>query len=499
MSDKDSNNDTMVGVMDSWEDHEPDDKKPDRSISPRPRVETDLELKAEGEMSSEDESSQESIAPTPEWVVLQWRGKEIIDRRKIYYNEGKERYEYVLEHSFLRNGQYVSDNGETYWKWEGVGNPKYVALKWVGENMVEKRADLSLNTVQGKYAYPSSIRGLHKGQWVSYEDGNTDKYFRWGDNDSDVDFPLPTSERKSETPIRLGKMNFPKNSTKIRLGAKSKKSEFESDDGSIDGRRTEAFDALADKTGCASELLHTRMCRSLEDGVECPHGSDCRFAHSQNQLRLTECVFKDECRFVKCNASGIYFNTKPRPGVPRKVCRHLHPDETRENYMNRTGIDKFAPVDMPVAPKQRSRVFSPRPKITTCVTVRRPQPTTEQIQQMQALRIAELEAELDSKWTEQENEEDNRKAAKENELLLKEVTRPRLPDAEIPRPPGMLLGPATPPPPPPPPPKTVAEKPTVSSNASDDTLVIRVPPEQYMMALEMAMKSGRGKVQVEIM
>jgi hypothetical protein len=499
MSDKNSNNDTMVGVMDSWEDHEPDDKKPDRSISPRPRAETDLELKGEGDISSEDESSQESIAPTPEWVVLQWRGKEIIDRRKIYYNECKERYEYVLEHSFLRKGQYVSDNGDTYWKWEGVGNPKYVALKWVGENVVEKRADLTLNTIQGKYEYPSSIRSLHKGQWVSYEDDNTDKYFRWGDEDLDVDFPLPTSERKSEPPTRLGKMNFSKNSTKMRLGAKSKKSELESDDGSIDGRRTEAFDALADKTGCASELLHTRMCRSLEDGVECPHGSECRFAHSQNQLRLTDCVFKDECRFVKCNASGIYFNTKPRPGVPRKVCRHLHPDETRENYMNRTGIDKFAPVDAPVASKQRSRVFSPRPKISTCVSVRRSQPTSEQIQQMQALRIAELEAELDAKWTEQENEEDNRKAAKENEFLLKEATQPRLPDPSIPRPQGMLLAPAALPPPPPPPPKTVAEKPTASSNASDDTLVIRVPPDQYMMALEMAMKSGRGKVQVEIM
>ena len=201
-------------------------------------------------------------------------------------------------------------------------------------------------------------------------------------------------------------------------------------------------------------------------------------------------MFGADCRFVtRREGTNLYFNNKPRPGTVQKICHHLHPGETRETYMKRTGIDRIAP--RVAREERRAGVFSPNRKISVPPPIR--QPTPEEIQNMQALRIAQLEAELDKKWNVREKEEDELKAKKENDDLLKEVMSSaplgleRKPERVKPieNKPIEI--------------KPIENKATEIKPADNNTLVIRVPQEQYMAALEMAMRSGRGSVQVEIM
>jgi len=243
----------------------------------------------------------------------------------------------------------------------------------------------------------------------------------------------------------------------------------------VNQRRTEAFNNLA--TQDRANVSFTRLCNSLQNGVACPHGKNCQFAHSQEQLRVTDCVFGADCRFVtRREGTNLYFNNKPRTGTVQKICHHLHPDETRETYMKRTGIDRIAP--RVAREERRGGVYSPNRKISVPAPLRQQSP--EEIQNMQALRIAQLEAELDKKWNAREKEEE----AKKESDLLKEVME-RKPEKLIENKPIEI--------------KPIENKPTENKPADNNTLVIRVPQEQYMAALEMAMRSGRGSVQVEIM
>ena len=75
----------------------------------------------------------------------------------------------------------------------------------------------------------------------------------------------------------------------------------------------------------------TRMCRSVETGENCPHGESCRFAHDSHELRTASCQFGENCRFVKWQTNG-YYNTSAR------ICKFLHPEETKQGYCTRVKI-----------------------------------------------------------------------------------------------------------------------------------------------------------------
>ena len=116
-------------------------------------------------------------------------------------------------------------------------------------------------------------------------------------------------------------------------------------DGGVDEERSLAFDKLGNKEELSRDLAKTRLCHSVASGNPCPHGERCRFAHSQSELVLATCFFGGRCRFVKWgqNQQKWYNNC----GGGGKMCNHIHPDETRENYMSRTGMVK-APVSTEV-------------------------------------------------------------------------------------------------------------------------------------------------------
>jgi hypothetical protein len=108
--------------------------------------------------------------------------------------------------------------------------------------------------------------------------------------------------------------------------------------GAFDAKRAEAYKRLQQDPAAMAERLHgTRLCWSVQKGVRCPHGDKCNFAHTKSALRMADCLFGDKCRFVQYY-DGSYHNKRSSYS---KNCTYRHPEETRENYMTRTGIDKI--------------------------------------------------------------------------------------------------------------------------------------------------------------
>ena len=225
-------------------------------------------------------------------------------------------------------------------------------------------------------------------------------------------------------------------------------------------QRSRAFEMLEDKKKGGANLLKTKMCRSTETGEACPHGERCRFAHTLSELRISECFFGDRCRFVRRhrNQDGIYFNNAG------KFCNHLHPGESQECFFKRTG--KEMPVVVPPKnvedkvvgiPKndgKNNSVWAPKQKLVY------KQPSPEEIQELQLKRLAELE--------DQRQEAEANKLADELEEIINEGIR------------GVGV---------------VKEE---KVKEVEPELVLRVSESGYMSALEMAMKSGRTNVRVEI-
>jgi hypothetical protein len=268
---------------------------------------------------------------------------------------------------------------------------------------------------------------------------------------SDVSFPLPGAKVEAKVEV-LG-------SFRGGFAKKDVKERFLAGPSSTNEQRSKAFEMLEDRKKGGANLLKTKMCRSTETGEACPHGDRCRFAHTLSELRISECFFGDRCRFVRRhrNQDGIYFNNAG------KFCNHLHPGETQECFFKRTG--KEMPVVVPPKkvenveknvvdiPKNESKndsknnsVWAPKPKLVY------KQPSPEEIQELQMKRLAELE--------EQRQEAEANKLADELEEIINE---------------GI---------------KDVKEV--------EPELVLRVSESGYMSALEMAMKSGRTNVRVEI-
>ena len=288
---------------------------------------------------------------------------------------------------------------------------------------------------------------------------------------SDVSFPLPGTKVEQDT-------DTDKDWSEVKGGFKKKevKERFVMGTSSaINEQRSKAFELLEDKKKGGSNLLKTKMCRSTETGEECPHGDRCRFAHSLSELRISECFFGDRCRFVRRhrNHDGVYFNNTG------KFCNHLHPGETHECFFKRTG--KEMPVVVPpknVEPKvvdipkndgknDEKSVWVPKPKLVY------KQPSPEEIHELQMMRLAELE-----KQDQKKEEDEANKLADELDVIIREGIKGVGVKEEV-----------------------REEKVKVREEKVKDAepeLVLRVSACGYLAALEMAMKSGRTNLRVEI-
>ena len=82
--------------------------------------------------------------------------------------------------------------------------------------------------------------------------------------------------------------------------------------------------------------IKTRMCKSLEQGVLCRYGEECQFAHSLNEFVTINCFFKDSCRFIRFKSNGKMVNNGSNICMKK---HHLH--ENQDEFMERTGLVKY--------------------------------------------------------------------------------------------------------------------------------------------------------------
>lgn len=74
-------------------------------------------------------------------------------------------------------------------------------------------------------------------------------------------------------------------------------------------------------------LTRTKMCRSVKIGTPCPHGENCNFAHSEEELMVKKCMHGNSCNLV------VYENGKIENNYRRdKICTFIHPSEEKSNY-----------------------------------------------------------------------------------------------------------------------------------------------------------------------
>jgi len=116
-----------------------------------------------------------------------------------------------------------------------------------------------------------------------------------------------------------------KTPTKILLGHRSYQEDLH--------EKEAYYDFSVDKK-LATSFVKTRMCPSFDKKEECQHGTHCRFAHSLEELKISNCLFEKRCRFVRM-LNGELINHG------EKVCSHKHPHETKETFFSRTGLDRY--------------------------------------------------------------------------------------------------------------------------------------------------------------
>ena len=273
----------------------------------------------------------------------------------------------------------------------------------------------------------------------------------------------------------ISQISTKKTPIKIMLGHRSYKYELREKEAYCyqenGDQSTSAYNILADKEKLASSLIKSRMCSSVDKNEVCQRGDNCNFAHSLDELKISNCLFEQRCRFVRMSNGKLINNGE-------KVCSHKHPHETDETFMIRTGLDRYKRAQQSVAQAQ----------------VAQAQVAQAQVAQAQVAQAQVAQAQV-----------------AQAQVVQAQVAPPRLPQQSFWQPP---------PPPfpqqsfwqPPPPPQPSVEQKTVEqqcrtdkvdetlacATTADQILVIRVPKELANQALEIAMNSGKTRIQIEI-
>lgn len=121
--------------------------------------------------------------------------------------------------------------------------------------------------------------------------------------------------------------------------------------------RMGGFNTLGDKKALDKKLTRTKMCRSVAQKRRCPHGKNCRFAHSIEELARKECAFGQGCRMIRHLGNGVY-EDKPsqRSG---KTCSCWHPNETEASFAKRMGLPTPKPTKTPTPKAPHTQYRAP--------------------------------------------------------------------------------------------------------------------------------------------
>ena len=149
----------------------------------------------------------------------------------------------------------------------------------------------------------------------------------------DKEFPVLGSKVSTKKSAKISRLFPDTNTRKLVIMGKSYEEKVHDKQKFNEFKRSEAFNLLADKNVLNKKLEKTRMCNSIEKNEKCQHGAKCRFAHSLDELNISKCFFGDGCRYIK-NLGGKVVNNG-------KLCPHRHPNETTDEFYNRTNLIRF--------------------------------------------------------------------------------------------------------------------------------------------------------------
>ena len=208
-----------------------------------------------------------------------------------------------------------------------------------------------------------------------------------------------------------------------------------------DCQRAEAYNTLSNKIELGANLAKTRMCNSVEKKETCRHGEKCRFAHSLEELVTRNCFFKGECRFVKFENGKLVNNG-------RDICRNKHPHESQDEFIERVGLAHYKTREVPTRVPRHVEA----PKV---------------IALEKSMHDCDKHTTSTSSWA----------------STLKASLKPPAVEASYP-----LVEPVVE--------KPLLEVPPLPFEKKE--VVLRVPRELVMQALELAIKSGNTSIRVEV-
>jgi len=255
------------------------------------------------------------------------------------------------------------------------------------------------------------------------------------------EFPSIGSAAKPQTKKSMPKFTKSTVKTKFVINGSSyekQAQDYQRKEITEQAERTKAFETLADKEELEKKLIKTRMCNSIDKNEKCPHGENCRFAHSLDELNISNCLFGNQCRFVIIGVASKLTNGK-------KCCTHKHPGETKEEFYTRTGLDRYR--------KAPPKLMVPSAVLTNMASVK--------------------------------------------ETEFKQDRNQGINWAEKIKPPVQHQTPKVPPVQPVQHDETEPKVPLVQPAQHDET-VLKVPRELAVQAMELALKSGKKNIRVEV-
>lgn len=164
--------------------------------------------------------------------------------------------------------------------------------------------------------------------------------------------PATKPQPLSVAPARSGKCKKVVMEVPIKSYADEKREEYQSRDDREYKSRMDAYEILSNKEKLDIRLTKTRMCKSVDSNTPCSHGDTCRFAHHLTELVPNNCLFKDNCRFVRMKDGKLVNNGN-------KMCHHRHPEETYDEFIMRTGLDRYK-IDPKIEPKTVVESLEPK-------------------------------------------------------------------------------------------------------------------------------------------
>lgn len=90
--------------------------------------------------------------------------------------------------------------------------------------------------------------------------------------------------------------------------------------------KTEKVEAVNTKS------MKAYVCKSVEEGIICPYGKKCKFAHSASELETKKCIYGDNCNRIKMKKGTVANVDEKNP------CIFMHPSEAISTFLDRRKI-----------------------------------------------------------------------------------------------------------------------------------------------------------------